>query len=187
VLFRSLPYYALIAGRLGKPALAEAMLNKLPKHLRDDAYPRLARAVLDGLTGQPDALRKLRQALDQRDGADSSVNAPMSLEYAFVDLADQLARATGQSAFADFALQLARASQRTLPWEGWSHAYVATHAKPGPERKEALRRAVFLDRQSYWLSALPVAELEAASRSNAGKSPFTLSAPKPAGAKSVGI
>lgn len=169
----SLPYYALAAARSGKAEAARTVIESVHAMDRGTAT-LLANAVLDALADKPGAIGGFYAALDSRN--DSGI-MPLTMEYHFVDLAEQVFQATKDAAYRDFALMLARANQKTQPWEAWSHAYVAVHSDQPAEQRDALRRAVFLDPNSAWLALLPKKDTETALNEVKNKTPFALKEP----------
>lgn len=164
-----LPQYALAALRSGQGAAAERRLAALPPAVVEPMDLLLARAVLDAAPGKANAVAGLEKAFARRVFAE---NRALPVEYQFAALAMSLHEFTRVAGYRDFALRMARFNQRVQPWEAWSHALAAALLPPGEERRSALRRAVYLDPQSRWLSSVPAEEVVAARATLQGGSPF---------------
>lgn len=163
------PYYALAAAKAGKAEAAEQRLAGVKDKEGMDFL--LARAILDGLAGKPDAIKGFHGAL-----ADPTYGngRPLTMKYQLCDLAEQMFQLTGKPEYREFALRLARFNQQIQPWESWSHALVASLTPEATERREALKRAVYLDANSAWLGRLPAGEVATAKAAVQSKPPFVV-------------
>lgn len=166
-----LPYYALAAAQAGKTEAARTRIAAAKPAMADNMDLQLAIAVLDALSGKPEAPDGFARAFAHRIFAE---DRPLLVEYEFADLAMWVHELTGEPAYRDYALKMARFNQRVQPWEAWSHALAALLLEPDEERRLATRRAVYLDPQSAWLARLPAAELDAARAAVRAKAPFQL-------------
>lgn len=148
---------------------------------------RHTRALLDavehGLAGDHAAAQEsLRAALRAGVHGDGYW---MLAPYQRLEIGEALGRASGDPGYAEVALELARRQARMEPWFAWSWAVIARHSASSDERRQALRRAVYLDRRSAILSGIPPKEMALARSWLESHAPFperrTGSAPPVAG------
>ncbi len=163
-----LPYYALAAGMNKHHKEVEAVLAKLPVEWHALDY-WLARSVLAATSGAPEAADYFRKALAKRDISGQRL---VGVEYQLADIAEILYESTGNAIFKDLAVQVARFNQRNQPWEAWSYAIEARWSVNGDQRKRALVKAMYLDRNSERLTHLPQNELDEAARIAKERNPF---------------
>jgi hypothetical protein len=113
-------------------------------------------AVLAAASGDHAAgLRALRLAQARMPESAEWMVRMMPSEYTFVEIAEWLARDSGQRAYLEVALKYARAYQLHEPWAAWAYAFEARHTSDPERRLRATGIALKLDPSSRRLQGVP--------------------------------
>ena len=81
-------------------------------------------------------------------------NRIMLYDYDIVFTLDRVAEETGNPIYREWATRWARATSTVKPWLGWPWAYLAVHAPNQSLRSDALEKALYLDKDSLFLSKI---------------------------------
>lgn len=110
----------------------------------------LARATIAGLDGDG---ATAREALDHALGAIRHPGWEVLLPaYEYAETLDWLWRETGSSEYRDRALQWVRSWQKIQPWHAWPYAMELALSPSSDDLGPVLEKAVYLDRNSWYLS-----------------------------------
>lgn len=166
----ALPYFEFAAAKSGDTLHLKAFLDGLPASGQRFEY-HLAQAYFSGLDHRvEEALGHLKAAFARK-----PLNAGINqiTEYQYAEACVWLFDETHETRYRDLALAWARSYQRMEPVMGWAYALEARYGDPkdkGYVRAVAL--ALYLDRNSFWLSGVPKPELERARAWLAHNNPF---------------
>ena len=175
-----LPYYAWVAGLLGRTQRVETYLTNSVRErtprVRADRETlfdeHLALAALHGIKGEDaTALEHLRKA---------SANIPNTQDrsifprYQILEVAELLFARTGAAGYKTFLVDRARRFSIVDPMHSWTHAFLALYSDDGAERRRALASALYLDPLSLHASRASADDLAAARATLARGNPFAV-------------
>jgi hypothetical protein len=166
-----LPYYAYASARSGQTGPVRQLLERIPRERQRFDY-QLARAVLEGITGDAEAsVKSLMYAKYRRSFTESR---PFYAEYQYAELCEWLYEATRNAKYREIALDWAKKNQTFQPWFAWAYAIEAKLSTDAQARGRAIAMTYYLDRNSERLSAMPKKEVEAAVKKFGPANPFLL-------------
>ena len=164
-----LPYLAFAAAKSANTAGIEKLLAGFRIDQQEFDY-WLSKAVLLAVAGKPDeSIPLLKRALYRRPYTESR---PMFSEYEYAEIVELLYEATRNPRYRDLALEWARSCQANQPWHAWPYAMQANLLRGGPERRQAIAMAHYLDPNSERLKAIPKREIEGAVKEYGSRNPF---------------
>lgn len=152
-----LPYFAFASAKAGDTLGLEAFIDAQKYPLEAEGYfdYQLAKAMFAGLRGDTaGAAGHLRQAFNRR----PTLNREILSAYQYAEACEWLYRETQQEEFRRLALDWARQYQQIQPMYAWAYAMEAALADAGESRTRALAIALYLDRRSERIQALPADE-----------------------------
>lgn len=164
-----LPYYAFAAAKSGDTREVRDRLERFELRYRLFDY-YLAHAIIAGFERKiPDSLRELKLALPRRPITELR---PVSSEYQFAEICEWLYLATRNPKYRDTAVGWAKSVQGFNPWFAWPYAMEARLTNNPGDRERAVAMAAYLDPKSERLAKIPKAEIDAATKSFAGRNLF---------------
>lgn len=153
----ALPYFAFAAAKSGDKHKLKAFMDGLPGQERGFEYG-LSQAFFAGLGGRSDeALQYLKKAF-----SDKPLNAGTNgiTDYQYAEACIWLFDETRETMYRDLALAWARAYQSMEPAMAWAYALEARYGDAKDQRHDrAVGMALHLDRNSFWLSGVPAADI----------------------------
>lgn len=153
----ALPYFAFAAAKSGDKHKLEAFMDGLPGQKKGFEYG-LARAFFSGLGGRSDeSLQYLKKAF-----AEKPLNTGMNgiTDYQYAEACIWLFEETRETKYRDLALAWARSYQNMAPTMAWAYALEARYGDAKDKRHDrAVAMALHLDRNSFWLSGVPAADI----------------------------
>ena len=155
----ALPYFAYSAAKSGDTLDLHKFLQSLPPDNRRFAF-HLSEAFFSGLAGRHDeAIENLQQALRKRIVTYNEIFSA----YQFAEACIWLFEETHEPRYRDMAVDWARKYQQLNPTAAWAYALEAKYAAAKAEgHVRAVALALYLDRNSEWLKAVPKADIEEA-------------------------
>lgn len=182
----ALPYFAFAAAKSGDTLHLKAFLDSsaqevwgMPTQANRNFEWQLAQAYFSGLAHDTDAaLKHLASALETMpsESGTNNINA-----YQYAETCIWLYDETKETSYRDLALSWARSYQQVEPTMAWSYALEAAYGDPNDKRHvRAVAMALHLDRNSYWLSKVPKADIQRARTWLAHENPFRARDPKKA-------
>jgi len=155
----ALPYFAFSAAKSGDKLGLRKFLQALPEDNKQFAF-HLSEAFFSGIAGRHDeAVENLQQAFRKRNARYDEIFTA----YQFAEACIWLFEETHEPRYRDMAIDWARKYQKLNPTGAWPYALEAKYA--GAKAKGHLRAvalALYLDRNSEWLKAVPKADIEEA-------------------------
>jgi tetratricopeptide (TPR) repeat protein len=166
-LWSMLPYAAYALAKAGRQEQAAKLLERFDEQQQRAAgrqnimvkkapnfESHLVNAIVAAMAGNhAQGLRELRLAQAHMPEGGQTRLIPQA--YEFAEIAEWLGRDTGNSAYIAVAVDFARAYEAYEPWNAWSYAMEASHAKDPASRVRAAGIAMWLDPDSRRLQALP--------------------------------
>ena len=165
-----MPYFAFAAAKSGDTLNLRAFLDSLPESNRQFEF-HLAQAYFVGLDNHADeAIEHLHAAFAVKP---LTAETNMITDYQYAEACIWLFEETKNVKFRDLALAWARSYQQMEPAMAWAYALEARYGDPKDKgHLRAVALALHLDRNSFWLSGVPKAEIERARVWLAGNNPF---------------
>jgi hypothetical protein len=168
----AIPIYVWCAARSGQEEQAEKRLEEYRQAAGDNFHTALSQAFLAGIRGKDeDAVELLEKARGRIYSVRSLFQA-----YSWYQLLEGtfwLSRESGKEGYRLLALRYARMVQVVYPEHAWAYAIEALLAESTEERQSAAAKALFLDRNSAYLTQVPLADLEGARTILERGNPFT--------------
>jgi hypothetical protein len=165
----ALPYVVASLARANRGEEARALLESWQQKQGRDFHVLLARAYMQGLSGDTGrALTSLWQAHFAWPALSGESTVPAFFQI--LETCEKLHEWTGDERYRVMLIDLARRQRAVWPWP-WAYSFEAKHAKDAAEREHALGMASFVDPQSEHLIAFSKAQREiaaAAWQRNAG-------------------
>lgn len=153
----ALPYFAFAAAKSGDKFHLKSFMDQFPDKGKGFEYG-LAQAFFSGLSGRSDeALHYLKMAF-----AAKPLNTGMNgiTDYQYAEACIWLFEETRDTKYRDLALAWARSYQNMAPTMAWAYALEARYGDAKDKRHDrAVAMALHLDRNSFWLSGVPAADI----------------------------
>lgn len=153
----TLPYLAISATESEYNSFLEALHKKIKSHQVDnnsafDIF--LTEAIIYASSQQWDeSLNLLKRAFHKRP---HTKWRPVYSWYQITEIAEWIYRFSNDKRFLDLALDWAKRYQVIQPQFAWAYAFEALHSENRNERIRAAGFAQYLDKDSHWLSKVPV-------------------------------
>jgi len=177
----ALPYFAFAAAKSGDKHKLEVFLDGFSEKNRGFEYS-LSKAFFSGLGGRSDeALQHLKGAFSEK-----PMNTGMNgiTDYQYAEACIWLFEETRETKYRDLALAWVRSYQIMAPTMAWAYALEARYGDAKDQRHDrAVAMALYLDRNSFWLSGVPAADIARGRTWLKRNNPFSVK--KPGAAKSM--